>query len=101
MADKKTLKEKVKSYVKTVKDLAEAGALGTGGVGLKKKKKEKEYVVDPDETLGGTIKRIKKGKKIKIEPGKNAPQDPLRSTSNGLGAALRGGGRAFNRGGKV
>jgi len=53
------------------------------------------------KTLGGTIKRIKKGKKIKIEPGKNAPRHPLRSTSKGLGAALRGGGRAFNRGGKV
>ena len=28
-------------------------------------------------------------------------QKPLSSTRKGLGAALRGGGRAFNRGGKV
>jgi len=111
MADKKTLKEKVKSYVKTVKDLAEAGALGTGGVGWKKKKKEKEYVVDPDETVGG--KRIRGVKGPEIKPakrktwqeiaggGKNAPQDPLYPRRKGLGAALRGGGRAFNKGGKV
>ena len=96
MADKKTLKEKVKSYVKTVKNLAEAGALGTGGVGLKKKKKEKEYVVDPDETFGG--KRIKKqGPEIKV----SNTQADLPKRPRGLGAALRGGGRAFKKGGKV
>ena len=98
MADKKTLKEKVKSYVKTVKDLAEAGALGTGGVGLKKKKKEKEYVVDPDETFGGKRIRGVKGPEIKPRRGK---QETLPERRLGLGAALRGGGRAFNKGGKV
>jgi len=91
MADKKTLKEKVKSYVKTVKDLAAAGALGTGGVPLSwKKKKKKEEVVDPDETFGG--KRIRGVAGPEIKPAKR---------SKGGGIAQRGLGRAFNKGGKV
>ena len=39
MAEKKTLKEKIKSIYKKVEDIAATGALGTGGAGIKKKEK--------------------------------------------------------------
>ena len=50
------------------------------------------------ETFGGKGKRIKNGKEIKI-----TYQTPLKDLSKrlGLGVALRGGGRAFNKGGRV
>ena len=50
----------------------------------------------PEELLELEKKRIKKGKEIKLDY-----QLPLPKKQLGLGAALRGGGRAFNKGGKV
>jgi hypothetical protein len=96
MADKKkTLKEKIKSAYKKFEDIAASGALGTGGAGIKKKEKA-EVVVDPDETFGG--RRIqKKGPPIK----KRIYQEDLHKKPSGLGAALRGGGKAFMKGGRV
>ena len=94
----KTFSKKAKELLKEVKNLAESGALTTGGEGWKKKKKEKEYVVDPDETFGG--KRIRGLTGPEIKPAKRK-QEPLPKRPKGLGAALRGGGRAFNKGGKV
>ena len=96
MADKKkTLKEKIKSAYKKFEDIAASGALGTGGAGIKKKEKA-EVVVDPDETFGG--RRIqKKGPPIK----KRIYQEDLLKKPSGLGAALRGGGKAFMKGGRV
>ena len=95
MAEKKTLKEKIKSIYKKVEDIAATGALGTGGAGIKKKEKV-EIEVDPDETLGG--RRIqKKGPPIK----KRIYQEDIPKRPSGLGAALRGGGKAFMKGGKV
>ena len=49
------------------------------------------------ETFGGKGKRIKKGKPIK----KRVYQEDIPQRPSGLGAALRGGGRAFMKGGKV
>ena len=88
--------KKAKELLKEVKDVAESGALTTGGEGRKKKKKEE--VVDPDETFGGKLIRGVTGPEIK--PAKRK-QEPLPKRPKGLGAALRGGGRAFNKGGKV
>ena len=94
----KTFSKKAKELLKEVKNLAESGALTTGGEGWKKKKKEE--VVDPDKTFGG--KRIRGVTGPEIKPAKRK-QEPLpkRPKPKGLGAALRGGGRAFNKGGKV
>ena len=49
------------------------------------------------EIFGGKGKRIKKGKPIK----KRVYQEDIPQRPSGLGAALRGGGRAFYKGGKV
>ena len=92
----KTFSKKAKELLKEVKDIAASGALGTDRLRYLKKKKKKEEVVDPDETVGG--KRIKKqGPEIKV----SNTQADLPKRPKGLGAALRGGGRAFNKGGKV
>ena len=99
----KTFSKKAKELLKKVKDIAATGALTTGGEGWKKKKKEKEYVVDPNATVGGTRIRGVKGPEIKPFKIKKIKQEPLPKNirPKGLGAALRGGGRAFNKGGKV
>mgnify|MGYP003657990693 CR=1 FL=1 len=89
MADKKTLKEKVKSTYKKVKDIAATGALGTGGEGWKKKKK-KDYVTGPDATFGGKRIQIKDGPELK--PFK-IKQEPLAKNIRPKGLGHKAGGR--------
>ena len=70
-------------------------------------KKEKDWA-DPSETVGGRRKKKKGGPELippkrKDDVGVGGYQEPLKNIKRpaGLGAALRGGGRAFMKGGKV
>ena len=87
---KAAAKRKVKRWHKL------AGQVNKGMRKFSKPEKKKDYVTDPDATFGG--RRIKKqGPEIKV----SNTQADLPKRPRGLGAALRGGGRAFNKGGKV
>ena len=78
--------------------------------GVKKYFGKEKTVVDPNETFGGRIIKIKSPvpkrlipPKRKDDVGVGGYQEPLKNIKRpaGLGAALRGGGRAFMKGGKV
>ena len=79
--------------------------------GVKKyfgKEKKEKTVADPNETVGGRRIQKKGGPELippkrKDDVGVGGYQEPLKNIKRpaGLGAALRGGGRAFMKGGKV
>jgi len=72
MADKKTLKEKVKSWNKKLNKYAKDYHLGRPFMKLKKPEKKKDYVTNPDATFGGKRIQIKDGPEIKV---RNAQED--------------------------
>ena len=97
MADQENWK-KVRGAWKRTKDLASKGALGTDKLRYLKKKKKKDYVTDPDATVGG--KRIKK-QGPEIKPFK-IKQEPLAKNIRPKGLGHKAGGRAgFQHGGRT
>ena len=76
--------------------------------GVKKYFGKEKTVADPNETVGGRRIQKKGGPELippkrKDDVGVGGYQEPLKNIKRpaGLGAALRGGGRAFMKGGKV
>ena len=97
---KSTAKRKVKSWNKKLNKFAKDYHLGRPFMKLKKPEKKKDYVVDPNATVGGT--RIKKqgpqpGPEDQEKHWENYPQRKLA----GGGKATHGYGKAYMKGGKV
>ena len=102
------IKRGAKSWNKKLNKMAKDAHLGRPFMKLEKPKKKKDYVIDPDETFGGRRIQKKGGPELippkrKDDVGVGGYQEPLKNIKRpaGLGAALRGGGRAFVKGGKV
>ena len=98
------IKRGAKSWNKKINKMAKDAHLGRP---FMKVKKEKDWA-DPSETVGGRRIQTKGGPELippkrKDDVGVGGYQEPLKNIKRpaGLGAALRGGGRAFMKGGKV
>ena len=95
---------------KTYKSVAEGYKMVGSDIvsGVKKYFGKEKTVADPNETVGGRRIQKKGGPELippkrKDDVGVGGYQEPLKNIKRpaGLGAALRGGGRAFMKGGKV